>query len=130
VLPKLQRTDRPFRLTVLGNVRPNSEELSLKIRDDGVWTEQPLNMSWPNGMVSLSHVAVPIPPDDPVYGDGANTGGLSLGTLSMRAEPSALMIPSSLFVRCRQNPFYDFMEDRVVNWLAENLESSKTSHTG
>ncbi len=124
VLPKLERTDRPFRLTVLGNSKANSKQLSLKIRDDGAWTEQPVNMSWPDGVVSLSHVAVPIPPDDPVYGTAADIGGLSLGSLSMRAEPNALMIPSSLFVRCRQNPFYSFMEDRVINWLSQTVGAS------
>jgi alpha-beta hydrolase superfamily lysophospholipase len=121
VTPKLQRTDRPFRLTVLGNAQPNSERLSLKVRDHGQWTQQPLDLSWPAGVVSLSHVAVPFPANDPVYGDGADLGGISLGNISMRAEPNALMIPSSLFVRCRRNPFYGFMEDRVIDWLSQNL---------
>lgn len=123
VLPKLERTDRPFRLTVLGNVKPNSRQLSLKIRDNGKWTEQPVDLCWPEGVVSLSHVAVPFPPDDPVYGDAQSSGKLSLGTLSMRAEPKALMIPNSLFVRCRQNPFYYFMEQRVIDWLTRILDT-------
>jgi alpha-beta hydrolase superfamily lysophospholipase len=124
ILPKLERTDRPFRLTVMGNAQPNSRQLSLKVRANGQWTEQPVNLFWPDGVVSLSHVAVPFPPSDPVYGDGSDTGRLSLGTVSMRAEPNALMIPSSVFVRCRHNPFYGFMEDRVVNWLSERLAAS------
>ena len=119
VLPKLERTDRPFRLTVLGNSQPNSDQLSLHVRDNGQWTEQPVDVSWPPGVVSLSHVAVPFAPDDPVYGDHTDAGGFSLGTISMRAEPHALMIPSSLFVRCRHNPFYGFMEDRVIDWLSQ-----------
>ncbi len=121
VLPKLQRTDRPFRLTVMGNAKPNSPQLSLRIRDNGTWTEEPVELSWPRGVVSLSHVAVPFAPDDPVYGDDVQEGVISLGKLSMRAEPKALMIPSSLFVRCRQNPFYWFMEDRVINWLSHSI---------
>jgi alpha-beta hydrolase superfamily lysophospholipase len=125
VLPKLQRTDRPFRLTVLGNAKQNSGELSLRVRDHGQWTEQGVNVSWPAGVVSLSHVAVPIPASDPVYGDGSD--GLSLGNISMRAEPNALMIPSSLFVRCRSNPFYEFMEDRVIVWLSQNLTARLAS---
>ena len=127
ILPKLERADRPFRLTVMANAEPNSRELSLRVRHHGQWTQQPVNISWPTGFVSLSHVAVPIPPSDPIYGDGSDTGGLSLGTISMRAEPNALMIPSSLFVRCRFNPFYDFMEDRVVTWLSQNLATSAVS---
>ncbi|MGI9473654.1 MAG: alpha/beta hydrolase [Rubripirellula sp.] len=120
VLPKLERTDRPFRLTVLRNADESSEDLLLRIRDDGAWTQEDVDVSWPVGVISLSHVAVPFPPNDPVYGDVPTTDGVSLGTISMRAEPNALMIPSSLFVRCRQNPFYDLMEDRVVDWLSRH----------
>lgn len=119
ILPKLERTDRPFRLTVMGRSTSDSDQLSLKIRENGQWTEQPTQMSWPHGVVSLSHVAVPIPADDPVYGDGTGECLLTLGCIRMRAEPSALMIPSSVFVRCRHNPFYGFMEDRVIDWLSQ-----------
>ncbi len=126
VLPKLQRTDRPFRLTVMGNAQSDSDQLSLRIRDHGNWSEQPVNIAWPDGVISLSHVAVPFPASDPIYGDCSCTETLSLGTISMRAEPKALMIPSSLFIRCRHNPFYDFMEDRVIKWLFRTTGSSAT----
>lgn len=78
-------------------------------------------------MISLSHIAIPIAPDDPVYGDDSNTNtkGLGLGCISMRAEPSALMIPSTLFVRCRQNPFYTMMENHVINWLSDSPRSKR-----
>jgi hypothetical protein len=128
ILPNLERTDRPFKLTVLGNAQTDSRQLSLKVRDNGRWSEQPVNMFWPEGFVSLSHVAVPFPPNDPVYGHSSDAVGLALGSLSMRAEPNALMIPTSLFVRCRHNPFYAFMEDRVVNWLSHNLAPSGPGH--
>ena len=121
VLPKLERTDRAYRLTVLCNADGSSEEMVLRTRDDGRWSEEAVDVAWPEGVISLSHVAVPFPPTDPVYGDDRTTSGVSLGTISMRAEPNALMIPSSLFVRCRQNPFYGLMEDRVLDWLSEYI---------
>ena len=118
--PKLNRTDRPYRLSVLTNAQSGSNHLSLRTRCGTAWAEEPLELSWPDGTVSLSHLAVPIPPDDPIYGAGGDdSAGLSLGTLSMRAEPGALMISNSVFVRCRNNPFYQFMEDRIVAWLSE-----------
>lgn len=120
VLPWLERTDRPFRLTVMRN-EENSKRLLLSVRNNGEWTQQSVDMSWPPGFVSLSHVAVPIRPDDPIYGNGSEPSGLQLGILSMRAEPSALMIPNTLFVRCRHNPFYDFMEGHMIDWLSQNL---------
>lgn len=126
VQPKLAQEDRPFRLTVMGNKTPDSEQLTIKVRKSGQWTEQPVKAVWPEGIVSLSHVAVPIAPEDPIYGDGSNPGKYSLGTLSMRAEPSALMIPSSLFVRCRQNPFYQLMENHAVQWLSRQTAPSSS----
>lgn len=127
VKPALSRTDRPFRLTVLSTSKLNASELSLTIRDHGQWTQQSVDLSWPTEVVSLSHVAVPFPPDDPVYGARSDQNKLTLGNVSIRAEPSALMIPSSVFVRCRHNPFYSFMEDRVINWLALRLKGEKTT---
>ena len=84
----------------------------------------------PDGVVSLSHIAVPIPPEDQIYGtiEATASTGVSLGSLSLRAEPSALLMSSALFVRCRHNPFYHFMEDRVVAWISETVEQ-QTSKT-
>ena len=129
VSPKLQRDDRSFRLSLLSNTNMESDQLSLKTRQHGRWTEQPLQATWPRGTVSLSHVAVPVPPSDTVYGQGSADDRLPLGTIQMRAEPNALMVPSSLFARSRHNPFYDFMEHRVINWLRESVVASETGET-
>lgn len=126
VFPKLERTDLPYTLTLLKNVKPDSRQVVVQTRDGESWIEQKTDLEWPGGVVSLSHIAVPIPPEDQIYGTSEATSetGLSLGSLSMRAEPSALLMSNSLFVRCRNNPFYKFMEDRVVSWLAETRNSS------
>jgi esterase/lipase len=126
VVPKLNRTDLPYRLTVLRNAKEDSPQVVVQTREGESWSEQAVDMSWPDGVVSLSHIAVPFPPEDPIYGSlDATTGdGLSLGSLSMRAEPTALLIPSSLFVRCRHNPFYAFMENRVVRWLSQTTSAA------
>jgi alpha-beta hydrolase superfamily lysophospholipase len=126
VAPKLQRTDLPYRLSVLRNAQEDSPQVVVQTREGESWSEQAVDMSWPDGVVSLSHIAVPFPPEDPIYGslDATSGDGLSLGSLSMRAEPTALLIPSSLFVRCRHNPFYAFMENRVVRWLAQTANAA------
>lgn len=123
VVPKLKRTDLPYQLSVLKNAQADSRQVVVQTRKGGTWSEQAVDMSWPDGVVSLSHIAVPFPPEDPIYGSfqAIEGNGLSLGSLRMRAEPSALLIPSSLFVRSRNNPFYAFMEDRVVNWLSQTV---------
>jgi alpha-beta hydrolase superfamily lysophospholipase len=117
ILPALKQPDQCYRLSVLRNAAENSEQMVLNTRTQGEWQEKPIKGNWPDGVISLSHIALPIAPNDPVYGDEPHTAGLSLGSISMRAEPNALMIPSTLFVRCRQNPFYDLMENHVIDWL-------------
>jgi hypothetical protein len=120
ILPTLKRTDLPYTLTVVRNANSDSAQVVLQTRAGESWQERPTDMSWPAGVGSLSHLAVPIPPEDPIYGTQEATAakGLPLGTLSIRAEPSALLIADSLFFRCRNNPFYHFMEDYVVDWLS------------
>ena len=34
-------------------------------------TERALDLAWPRNVFSLSHVALPFPPDDPLYGYAA-----------------------------------------------------------
>ncbi len=123
IFPKLQRTDMPFKLSVLKNSNPDSRQMLLQTRKGESWTETMTDYSWPTGVASLSHLAVPIPPEDLIYGtkEATATRGLPLGTLSMRAEPSSLLISNSLFYRCRNNPFYHIMEDHVVKWLSGRI---------
>jgi alpha-beta hydrolase superfamily lysophospholipase len=123
IVPKLARNDLPYRLTVFRNLQSDSGEVVMQTRAGSDWLEQATGMVWPAEMVSLSHVAVPIPPEDPVYGtrEATKRSGLALGSLSMRSEPGALLISESLFMRSRHNPFYRNMESRVVSWLSENV---------
>ena len=61
----------PFAVTLITNENLNSTKVvarqkptfSAKAPD-----AEPLNLAWPDGVISLSHVALPIPPDDPLYG--------------------------------------------------------------
>ena len=126
VLPSLQQGNRPYRLSVLRNGEETSEQMVLETHSNNQTHEKPVQECWPDGFISLSHVAIPIAPDDPVYGDAAHTAGLSLGCISMRAEPSALMIPSTLFVRCRHNPFYGLMENHILDWMTSNHSTANT----
>ena len=80
-----------------------------------------MDAEWPRGVISLSHVALPFPPDDPLYGrfppEDRNT--LFLGQAEIRGERGLLQISTDWLLRIRYNPFYDFMEKRVLRWLEE-----------
>jgi hypothetical protein len=85
-------------------------------------------MAWPRGVYSLSHVAIPFAPDDPVYGSSGNERkngyqGLPLGALQPRGETRVLTVPLSQLMRLRHNPFYAYVEQRVSREIDSMLEA-------
>ena len=76
-----------------------------------------LGLSWPPGILSLGHVALPFPEDDPVYGLVPDSGSgplYPLGALTVRGEPGALVVPLGNLARLRSNPFFSVLRDRVT----------------
>jgi alpha-beta hydrolase superfamily lysophospholipase len=86
--------------------------------DSGI-TEIPLGLTWPRGLYSLSHVALPFPPDDPLYGDTdpGNSPGIHLGSVALRGERGVLQISATDMLRLRWNPFYPYIEKRLLEFL-------------
>lgn len=77
-----------------------------------------LGLTWPKGVHSLAHVSMPFPPDDPLYGDGSSRKQrLHLGNIEARGENGVLNVPASGILRLRHNPFFSFVEDRIVDFL-------------
>ncbi len=112
-------SDLPYQLTVIGNVANDSAKVAQKTKapNSNIIDSDPLNMSWPSGIYSLSHVAIPFAPDDPVYGNGKTTGenyqGIPLGALQPRGETHLLVTPLNRLMRLRHNPFFAYVEHRV-----------------
>ena len=80
--------------------------------------ERPLGLPYPAGIFSLSHLAIPIPPDDPLYGtqpDPANRleFGLNLGALDARGERGALIVDQDFLTRLPSNPFFPYLLARI-----------------
>jgi replicative DNA helicase len=74
----------------------------------------------PAQVFSLSHVAVPFPAWDPLYGPGAPehpARELSFATLSPRGERKVLAVPLANLMRITWNPFYPYLETRVREWI-------------
>jgi len=80
---------------------------------------QELNLSWPLGIYSLSHVALPFSKDDPLYGnvDAPESPGIALGHLAGYGEKMVLQISPSVLLRQRWNPFHDYTQKRVLDFL-------------
>jgi alpha-beta hydrolase superfamily lysophospholipase len=125
VLPRLIGDGtRPYAVTLITNTAADTLEVSAKTAAAGALAilDEPLGLSWPDTMYSMSHVALPFPTDDPIYGgegNGREMGGISLGRLSPRGEKGALIIPAEVLMRVTWNPFFPYLAQRVEQWLAE-----------
>jgi alpha-beta hydrolase superfamily lysophospholipase len=111
----------PFALTVLTTAGPRDRAAVLRQRPAGTTdaTTTPLGVDWPRDVYSLSHVALPFAPDDPVYGDGrgADSPGVRLGNLVLRGERGALRISGNDMLRLRWNPFHEYVVTRTLEFV-------------
>lgn len=116
---------KPFNLTVLANRAPDSlalEERRYTLRESRVEVVDP-GLAWPGGVYSLSHVALPFPPDDPLYGNGSSPdraeAEFQIGNFALRGERGFLQIGATDQLRLRWNPFHDWLAQRVVDFVGD-----------
>ena len=113
----LPRPPRAFRTTVITNVGPRSEEVEERILEAGATTERsrPLGLRYPPSVYSLSHVALPFPVSDSLYGmqpEGEDYG-VNLGAIALRGERGLLIVSMDSLVRVSSNPFFPYMLGRI-----------------
>jgi len=114
--------DLPFAVTLVANEKPQSTRVAARYKapfSTDISRVEPLDLAWPRGVISLSHVALPFPPEDPLYGQRPpdNEDVLFLGEMAIQGERGLLKLPDSWLLRLRYNPFYDYLERRVLDWL-------------
>lgn len=115
---------RRYRRTLITNVDPSALDVTERTVAPGATTVsvRPLGLAWPRDVYSLSHVAIPFPMTDPVYGREASEGlpaMIRLGLLSPRGERAVLSVPSDTLMRLTCNPFFPYMRERMTAWLDE-----------
>lgn len=117
-----------FRFTLLANRDGTSRELVEHTRAPGSPQVEQLEtqLTWPKGIYSLAHVALPFPETDPIYGGEAaeDSPGIQIGNTIMRGERGVLQIPASTMLRLRWNPFYDFQLERILKFLGRTAAGS------
>jgi alpha-beta hydrolase superfamily lysophospholipase len=117
----LTETILPFRYSFVTNQGRQNQLVVVrrkKAHSNNI-VEEPLRLKWPERVYSLSHVALPFPMDDSLYGlhVGGNEADLHLGKIAPRGERGLLQISDSDMLRLRSNPFYDYIEKRVLEFL-------------
>ncbi len=114
---------RPYDLVTITNSDPSTMDVSEWRSAAGSSDSpvaRPLNLAFPAGVFSLSHVALPFPIDDPVYGLTPVMDefyGIRLGSLRLLGEPNTIIINANTGMRLYSNPFYPYMQERIFTWL-------------
>lgn len=113
-------TTLPFGFGFVTNRNAQSSEMVILHKQATATETQelPLATAWPQGLYSLSHVALPFPANDPLYGgdEALKSPGIKLGNLALRGEKGVIQIPASTMLRLRWNPFYSYIEHRVLEF--------------
>ncbi|MHC4210210.1 MAG: alpha/beta hydrolase [Planctomycetota bacterium] len=116
------RTDLSFAIALVTNENEASHQVVIRRRGAGgvPITESPLGMAWPENVYSLAHIALPFPPDDPVYGgpEATESHGIQLGNLVLRGEHGVLQIAPADLLRAHWNPFHSYLEQRMLQFMS------------
>ncbi len=120
LLPSLPQ---PYRITVIANADNGVEDTVARIIAPGQTTVEvtPLGIPYPPQIFSLSHVAIPFPMDDSLYGLEPNPNenfGVHLGVIAARGERGALIVNLDSLFRIASNPFYPYMIERIEEGIA------------
>jgi alpha-beta hydrolase superfamily lysophospholipase len=120
----------PFTFTLITNENSESRQVITRRKkpfSGKVLKDESLNLVWPAGVISLSHVALSFPPDDPLYGRWPpdTKDIIFLGQIAIKGERDLLKISNDWLLRMRYNPFYDFLERRSLAWISNIKKTEK-----
>lgn len=121
IVAKLNDPDLSFAISLVTNASEKSRDIIVlqKIPGTSTIARKPLDMKWPFNLYSLSHVALPFPMNDPLYGTIASDdhSKIQLGNMDLRGERGVLQIPAEDMIRLRWNPFYSYLEGRLLEFV-------------
>ncbi len=114
----LPAAPRSYRTTVIADAGPDGDEVVERMTDAGQAAVRirPFGLVYPRDVYSLSHIALPFPTTDGLYGtnpDPADNFGINLGALEARGERDTLILSLDTLLRMSSNPFYPYMIARI-----------------
>jgi alpha-beta hydrolase superfamily lysophospholipase len=132
-LSRLLRTGpQNYRTTVIANAAPDSSHTVARSVDAGAVDTHvvPLDIEYPQDIFSLSHVAIPFPVTDALYGiapsDEENFNE-NLGTLAPRGERGTLILTLDSMFRIASNPFFPYVLQRIDEGIGKMPNPVATS---
>jgi alpha-beta hydrolase superfamily lysophospholipase len=111
-----------FKITVVTNASPDTPSVIAQVTEAGDTNpvEVDLGLAYPRDVYSLSHVALPFPIEDGLYGvepDPHDDFGVRLGTMAARGEVGVLLVNLESLMRMSSNPFFPFLARRITEVL-------------
>ncbi len=129
LIDRLAQQTRRYQLDIVGNANPDSPAISIRhLAPDGSQSTRETSLTWPANLVSLGHVALPFPPNDPVYGflPGSGRNGIpSIGSWLLRGENGAVTITLGSLTRLRSNPFWTLIDEEIGTLVAADLGKNR-----
>lgn len=109
---------RRFRTVIITNAATDRYDVVERVTEAGALTEstRPLDLAFPTGIFSLSHVALPFPMTDSLYGLTPNESehfGVHLGAIAPRGERGVLIVNLDALLRVSSNPFFPYEIERI-----------------
>lgn len=111
---------RDFRVTILTNASPNDAAVEERTYAPRAVVPQvrSLGLFYPRDVFSLSHIAIPFPMDDGLYGMEPSDlptedFGIHLGSFAGRGERGSLIMGLDVLVRMTANPFMPYLLERI-----------------
>jgi alpha-beta hydrolase superfamily lysophospholipase len=123
---------RRFRTAIITNASADSGEVVERVVEAGATTEQErdLGLVYPPGVYSLSHVALPFPAYDGLYGsepDPSDDFGINLGTIAARGERGALIVSLDSLLRMSSNPFFPYLIGRIEEGIGTGAPQARAA---
>jgi hypothetical protein len=129
LIDRLERAPRGYTLDLVSNADGNLPRIAVRrLAPDGRSELRPTTLDWPVSLVSLGHVALPFPADDPVYGflPGSGRNGIpSVGSWLLRGENGAITLALGSLTRLRSNPFWPLIDEDVAGIVAQDLDARR-----
>jgi alpha-beta hydrolase superfamily lysophospholipase len=129
LIDSLERAPRGYTLDVVSNGNDQQPRIVVRRSAPGGSTQvHPTTLDWPGGLVSLGHVALPFPAEDPVYGfvRGSGRDGIpSIGSWLLRGESGAITLSLGSLTRLRSNPFWTLIDEDVAALVSLDVAAKR-----
>ena len=129
LIDRLERMPRGYTLDVVSNDNAQQPRIAVRRWAPGGSPEvRATTLDWPGDLVSLGHVALPFPAEDPVYGfvRGSGRDGIpSIGSWLLRGENGAITISLGSLTRLRSNPFWPLIDEDVAGLVALDVAAKR-----